>query len=354
MSAPFTMFDALYIHYDKINKNELNDIVKYHSEHSSIVLVTKLNKRHLVQDISVNFAQVLYEPITFSKVEKSFNYLLESKEKIIDNVSNKKILNSKTESFSDIHALVVEDNPVNQKMIQHTLKNIGITTECADNGREGLNMYVENPNKFDVIFMDIQMPIMNGIEATQAILLHEKQQNIVHTPIIAVTANALKGDRERFMSEGMDEYVSKPIDLKKFITALNHFFEADNNEEIPKLSKDILLYKETAMEAKIIAAILKKLDYSVDVVGDTNELKKVINTNSYKCILLDKVINDEEHSNISSYIKSKNIPSLLFVDRKAAEISSDKENFTFISDKITDYISIKEKVDQMIELANVS
>ena len=355
MAATSSMFDALYIHYDKIDQIELDAIVNYHKSHSSIALVTKLNKRHLVQEISVNFAQVLYEPITFSKVEKSFNYLAENKVKIV----NKKSVKSSSKDgqfFSNIHALIVEDNPINQKMIQQTLKNIGITTECANDGKEGVNMYMQNADTYDVIFMDIQMPVMNGIEATKAILAYEQSKILKHTPIIAVTANALKGDRERFIAEGMDEYVSKPIDLEKFITALKFFFKEDvSSPTIPEISsKDILLYKETAMEAKIISAILKKLDYSVDVVENIDELKKVMDVNSYKCILLDRVTSEEEHSNVSAHIKSKNIPSLLFVDGAEAEAPSDKENFTFVSDKITDYISIKEKVDHMIEMAEAS
>ena len=356
MNAPFSMFDALYIHYDKLDKNELNKIVKHHSSHSNIILVTKLNKRHLVQEISVDFSQVLYEPITFSKVEKSFNHLVESKENSIEEREQSSSSKKNIKLFSDIHALIVEDNPINQKMIQHTLKNIGITTECANNGKEGFEMYMQNADKYDIVFMDIQMPIMNGIESTKAILAYEERKMINHTPIVAVTANALKGDRERFMVEGMDEYVSKPIDLEKFISVLKLFFKEDDNSlTIPMVpTKDILLYKETAMEAKIISAILKKLEYSVDVVENIDELKKVMDVNSYKCILLDRVHSEVEHSNVSQHIKSKNIPSLLFVDGKAVEVPSDKENFTFISDKITDYVSIKEKVDHMIEMAEAS
>jgi len=361
MSAPFSMFDALYIHYDKINKAELEKIVAHHGSHSSIILVTKLNKRHLVQDIAANFAQVLYEPITFSKVEKSFNYLVEHKEvgvtlpneqKLETLVKEKKNM----ELFSNIHALVVEDNPINQKMIQHTLKNIGITTECADNGKIGLEMFMENHHKYNVVFMDIQMPVMNGIEATKAILAYEQSKNLDHTPIIAVTANALKGDREHFMSEGLDEYVSKPIDLQKFINVLRLFFkESKDSKVLPTVSStDILLYKETAMEAKIIAAILHRLDYSVDVVENIDELKKVMDVNSYKCILLDRVHSEVEHSNVTQHIKTKKIPSLLFVDSNTVVVPSDKENFTYVSDKVTDYQSIKSKVDHMMALAKAS
>ena len=355
MSADSSLFDALYIHYDKINQEELTQMVKHHGTHSNMVLVTKLNKHGLIQEISEDFAQVLYEPITFSKVEKSFNQLVKSKHKKLKVQNTNRDSTNREPLFSNIHALVVEDNPINQKMIQHTLKNIGITTEYANNGREGLSMYMKYTDKYDIIFMDIQMPVMNGIEATKAIIAFEQSNNLEHTPIVAVTANALKGDRERFMAEGMDEYVSKPIDLEKFIHVLKLFFQEFSNVALPSVAtKDIVLYKETPMEAKIISAILEKLDYSVDVVENLEELKKVMDVNSYKCILLDRVNSETEHSNVTQHIKEKEIPSLLFVDGQAVVLPSDRENFTFVSDKVADYQSIKTKVDHMIGLAKVS
>ncbi len=360
MSASSDMFDALYIHYDKINKDELDKIVKQHSSHSDIILVTKLNRHNAVQDIAKNFTHVLYEPITFSKVEKSFIGLCEKREskedKRVLSTHGDRVENQDEKLFSNKHALVVDDNAINQKMIQHTLKNLGITSECANNGKEGLSMYMKNAQKYDIIFMDIQMPIMNGVDATKAILAYEQSQSLEHTPIVAVTANALKGDRERFMSEGMDEYVSKPINLNKFIRVLKLFLK-DSNESIivPEVSKkDILLYKETPMEAKIISAILEKLDYSVDVVKDIDELKRVMDVNSYRCILLDRVHNEVVHSNVTQYIKSMQISSLLFVDGKAIPAPKDKETYTFVANKTTNYISIKEKVDKMIELSKAS
>ena len=354
ISANSSMFDALYIHYDRINQNELKQIVEHFGTNSNIILVTKLNRHHLIQKISDRFAYILYEPITFSKVEKSFNDLVEQEDNSII-VPNKTTTTNKKQLFSNIYALVVEDNPINQKMIQHTLKNIGIESECANNGREGLSMYMKNPDKYDIVFMDIQMPVMNGLEATKAIISFEQSNNLAHTPIVAVTANALKGDREYFMAEGVDEYVSKPINLEKFISVLKLFFKESSSVVLPKVSKrDILLYKETPMEAKIISAILEKLDYSVDVVKNLDELKKVMDVNSYKCILLDRVNSEVEHSNVAQYIKAQNIPSMLFVDGRAVIAPSDEENFTFISDKVTDYVSIKEKVDQMMELSKAS
>ena len=348
MEADASSFDVLYIHYDKINKKELERIVRTHKNHANILLVVKLNQHREVQTLNLDFTQVLYEPITFSKVEKSLNSL-SRKELNLPPVQRNQ---EKRKVFENLHALIVEDNPINQKMIQHTLKNMGISSKCADNGQEGFDEYYINHNEYDIIFMDIQMPILNGVDATKKILQYEENNDIKHTPIVAVTANALKGDRERFLSEGMDEYVSKPIDLKKFINVLNKFFPNDNSIQVKvdNSKKDILLYKRTSTEAKIISAILNKLDYSVEVANNTDELKKVIDIHSYKCILLDRTHNEHTHDSLTQQIKSKNIPSLLFIDEKSEKIESDEENYTFVSNSVTDYMSIKKKVDYMIAL----
>lgn len=338
------IFNIIYIHIDSENIEELKAIIRLQHSHTKIVIVTKLDRQQELQVLHSDYLDVIYSPITFSKVKESLK-----KFNIKREIDGKKIAVKKRDKlFNNIHGLVVEDNPINQKMIQHTLKNIGITTDCANNGQEGLDKYIKDSREYDIIFMDIQMPVLNGIDATIKILEYEKRENLTHTPIIAVTANALKGDRERFLAEGMDDYISKPINLEKFIGILRKFFPLRDTSSRGSDVKDILLYKRTNTEAKIISAILNKLNYSVDVVKNIDDLESIID--NYQCILLDKVDNDLLHHNVTNIIKSRNIPSLLFVDSRDTIVSSDKENYTFVSDSLADYISIKERVDSMIEI----
>jgi CheY-like chemotaxis protein len=107
--------------------------------------------------------------------------------------------------------LLVEDTPINQTLQSILLNRMGFDVTLASNGIEALNAFA-NAN-FDLILMDIQMPEMGGIEATQLIREMEKTRHLRRTPIIAVTANALKGDRERYFEAGMDGYVSKPLSM---------------------------------------------------------------------------------------------------------------------------------------------
>jgi signal transduction histidine kinase/ActR/RegA family two-component response regulator len=118
----------------------------------------------------------------------------------------------KTQSFDDMHVLVAEDNPINQKLIKIVLENFGLNVTLAANGQEAYQARVNGT--YNMIFMDIQMPVLGGVESTHRILEYEKENGVEHIPIIALTANALPGDKERYISEGMDDYATKPLDVK--------------------------------------------------------------------------------------------------------------------------------------------
>jgi len=118
--------------------------------------------------------------------------------------------------------LLVEDSKSNQLFMKVMFKKLNIDYDIASDGLEAVELFKKN--KYDVILMDENMPNMCGVEATQNILKIEQEQNLSHTPIIALTANALEGDREKFLSAGMDEYLSKPLSKKKLIKVLTVFF----------------------------------------------------------------------------------------------------------------------------------
>ena len=104
------------------------------------------------------------------------------------------------------HVLVVEDVPLNQLVAKLMLENFGCTVRLANNGQEGIELATEE--KFDYIFMDIHMPVLDGISATN--ILRERYKDSL-PPIIGLSANAMEGDAERFISQGMDDYISKPV-----------------------------------------------------------------------------------------------------------------------------------------------
>ena len=130
----------------------------------------------------------------------------------------KKESNEQTGSTSDhsfaLKILLVEDNPINQRVAMFNLNKLGHQVTTADNGKVAVELFTQE--KFDIVLMDIQMPVMDGLEATREIRRMEAEQGIsTPVPIIAMTANAIKGDREKYTREGMTGYISKPFKMKE-------------------------------------------------------------------------------------------------------------------------------------------
>jgi signal transduction histidine kinase/DNA-binding response OmpR family regulator len=115
-----------------------------------------------------------------------------------------------------LRILIAEDNRINQIVLQRILERLGYQADIANDGQETLHALERQP--YDVVLMDIQMPTLDGVAATR--LIHERWPQAKQPTIIAMTAYALKGDREHYLSLGMDEYISKPIAIKKLVNAL--------------------------------------------------------------------------------------------------------------------------------------
>lgn len=120
------------------------------------------------------------------------------------------------------HILVVDDYLVNQEMTKEMLEIMSCTVDVAEDGRQAVQL--AQKNKYDLIFMDIQMPEMDGIMATREI--RKIEGNSKHTPIIALTANALPGDREKYLDAGLDDYLSKPIRSKDLEIMLRKYLKS--------------------------------------------------------------------------------------------------------------------------------
>jgi CheY-like chemotaxis protein len=122
---------------------------------------------------------------------------------------------------ASLRLLIAEDNPINQKVAVRILERLGYQADTVANGLEALAQLQHQA--YDVILMDVQMPEMDGITATQQI--HERFLPGERPYIIALTANALTGDKEQYLACGMDDYLSKPIRLEDIQEALNRFLE---------------------------------------------------------------------------------------------------------------------------------
>ncbi len=113
--------------------------------------------------------------------------------------------------------LLTDDNAVNRKVVQMFMKPFGVTLVEARDGAEALQRLADET--FDIVLMDIHMPVMDGCEAVRRI--RSSGQPWADVPVVALTADAMPGDNERYMRLGMNAYVAKPIDLRELFTAIN-------------------------------------------------------------------------------------------------------------------------------------
>jgi CheY-like chemotaxis protein len=122
----------------------------------------------------------------------------------------------------NLRVLVAEDNAVNKKLIARLLEKLGCVVEVVGDGVEAVEAVERRP--FQLILMDVQMPRMGGFEATRIIREREQARGL-HTPIVALTAHAMKGDKERCLEAGMDDYVTKPVQFQQLVATLNSLFD---------------------------------------------------------------------------------------------------------------------------------
>ncbi|MCP3942763.1 MAG: response regulator [Desulfobacteraceae bacterium] len=216
--APFDIA-ILDMHTSKITGENLGQKIKKDSvlKQTHLIMTTSLGQRGDTKKMEkIGFAAFVTKPVKKAALLDCFKTILnitdekdQNRDKKTPRHTTKETRLYEKESVQALKILLAEDNLINQKVGKHMLKKMGHIVEVVNNGEEAVGRVAEK--KFDLILMDGQMPVMDGIEATKAIRHSEKISKADRTPIIAVTANAMKGDREIFLGAGMDDYVSKPL-----------------------------------------------------------------------------------------------------------------------------------------------
>jgi len=289
--------------------NNLNSIIEDFKTQNdkSIIIYVGDSEAIIDSNIKKNINHYLELPIYGSKL---FNIISENL-KLNSIVVNKPIFH--TQKFEG-KILVAEDNPNNQKLIEILLKKLGLNVTIVSNGEESLEAY--KSEKFDLILMDINMPVMDGITATKEIKKIESSYYPI--PIVALTANSIAGDKEKYLSQGMDNYLSKPIEFDKLVSILEKYLLIDfpQNSELERIIPSLIAQKLQLPNE--VGEILFH-SFKNDIVKDLNELEDFVN------IFDIKAIKQKAH-----YIKN----SCLNLDlSKAVDILEKMENET-ISNKI--------------------
>jgi len=376
-------YDLSFIDYDYVHEDDLQ---QYSDLKEELVLLTKSYYMKRIESMKLDIFKTIYEPLNNTKIKQALeNYSNESFDNKKSKKTKKKVFDASSSRFN-ANILVAEDNIINQKLIKKTLEDIGLTVDIASNGLEAFQK--RKDGNFDLIFMDIQMPFLDGMEATREILEYEEVYNQPHVPILALTANALKGDRERFLSAGLDEYTTKPLVRTEIINLLNHFLEdhiidvteetqqqtettstqeisdedivmpdlgdlslldnldedftsntqvvqdidtSDEKQKEVEYSADILIAKKNSFEVKLFSKILDQLGYSYQISNNADELLEKLSEENYKVVLFDKELQNLNLPKIKEVTREKEtkdglkVALVLITDAATQENPDDKE-----------------------------
>jgi len=207
----------------QIRNCEMSIVTGRSSFQMPIIALSSLMERDAKKCEKAGFNAFLNKPIRKKKLYRIIEKVLEEKTEKKDTHHSQPATHDsiithyslREEMKHSVRILLAEDNLVNQKLAKIMLTKAGYKVEVANNGKQAVEKYTKFPDDFDLILMDVQMPGMDGLEATREIRKwennHSTAQSLKHIPIIALTANAMRGDREKCLEAGMDDYATKPI-----------------------------------------------------------------------------------------------------------------------------------------------
>ena len=343
----FELKDSLLpdiLFFDQRYARQKGELEKFFALNTKLIIMTTGDMQNNFNIDTKQVNKIIQKPVNFTKVITAIEVCLNEN----DNIRIKDIQLTHRYSFHNVHALVVEDNLINQKLISRVLNEFGLKVSVANHGEEGLELFKKN--KYDIIFMDIQMPVMGGIEATQKILEFEEKNDRHHVPIIALTANALHGDREKYIEAGMDNYASKPINLDRlneilFIYLENNIIEHNEKSVLVSDSKvitdnlivknegieiitvpntviekknerqvDVLFFHPVSLVSKIYNIKLKNLSYEVDIVTNEDDFLDRLDDTKYNFVLFALEPFEDMQGMIIDIIKDHGVKPFIFDD----------------------------------------
>lgn len=269
---------ALFVEED-VSRDFIKKIIN--SDKKFIAVVSKPNDEYDKYD---NITSISF-PLYCSKIRDTFNELL--------NPNTYSPHKHKVGRKFVGHVLIAEDNEANQELIKILLQKYGLTFDLAENGHEAVELY--KLNNYDMILMDEQMPVMDGNEATNRIAEYERERGLRHTPVSALTANVIKGSKERGLLSGFDSFLGKPIILKELERVFALYLKVNSEQKVvkekvkniesrisgldsQKLKKELMLSKDELL--MLLTLFIKKMKKQIP------ELESAIKAKDYKNIAL--------------------------------------------------------------------
>jgi len=277
--------------------------------HTPIAMLSSISREHINHEQSTAGPDDwLAKPIRRARLFDTLLSLLGRTEIDANDAEEQSAVESITprEACNGLRVLLVDDNEVNLAVAEAMLESLGHQARVARNGLEAVVAYEEQ--MFDVVLMDCRMPEMDGFQATQEIRDLEKQLGRNQIPIIALTAHALQGDRERCLAAGMSDYLSKPFTKQQLDSILSANTGIDSSttgeygdveagpsritsaavaEFRPKAKIRILIVEDNDVNQQVTQAMLESLGYESEIANDGDEALQAMACNEFDLILLD-------------------------------------------------------------------
>jgi signal transduction histidine kinase/CheY-like chemotaxis protein len=348
-----------------------------------VVLIGYISYKEEIDTHNADHVSIIYCPLNYTKIVRAFEALFHHK--IAQ--GPKPEIDEKNIDISGLNILVAEDNAINQNLIKAVLKSFDLNITIANNGEEALDYRKEH--SYDLILMDIQMPVMGGIEATEAILAYEKRESLTHIPIIALTANALQGDREKYLRVGMDDYVSKPIKIEQIRQVIHahcqlqnlekpatdspmqdqehetNLLKAPGDDPVPPVSDDaliggdgvtaskeetapapeekidnllskpageILLYCRPGLVRIIHKHALEKEGFRVDLATDEEDLFTLFEARNYRYVLLDAKLIPEDNCIMTEVIRESGARPFVYARQHLHNCATKVDSYSMIKE----------------------
>lgn len=228
---------------------QVNPLVK-------VVVICETYAHGSLEDIPGMEYRILHWPLRLSEMTRIFKEMAVglSKEGNQESTSVTQPLNKRQASRAKRSILLVEDNLTNQKLAVGQLKKLGYDVLIAHHGMEALQCLFDERQSVDLVLMDCQMPVMDGFEATRQIRARHAESG-THIPIIAMTANAMKGDKELCVQVGMDDYISKPVTLENLRNVIQRFFDGDTLQE--QTENEVPVFRQPVLDLKVVQSLFK-------------------------------------------------------------------------------------------------
>lgn len=232
----------------------------------AVIMVTSHGRQEVANSaemLKINLDHILTKPVTQNSLVEAIRHSLKNSSAISNSVlENNSNHNNLLKPLSGAQILLVEDNEMNQELAMELLTQAGIHVTIANNGQEAIDILLTKPD-FDGVLMDCQMPIMDGYTATREI---RKLSQFAKLPIIAMTANAMAGDREKVIEVGMWDHISKPLNVQAMFTTIAKWINPSNSRSEPGPINKI----STPPESNFCLANLQGIDIQVGLSTTMN------------------------------------------------------------------------------------